>query len=207
MAFDVVFKFPKLPPQLRGRIPQRIIGEESRKAVARGSTEMLKSTRKARPSVSGVLRRSWKRIRIKRQGRSVVGGVMSDHWAAWYFERGRKPRPFPNVACGQGDPKLGPWLREGPVGSLFITEREKGTKKSEKKFVKVPADPSKRRHALKLAFTIGRAIKRRGLPSQQALGPSGGKRKVFSRAITKNRAKIRKQIEKIIPNIVARLGG
>ena len=194
MVFDIKIKAPKLPRSLRGNVSRGIFNQEMRLGVGRGSTQMLRAARKAIPSVTGKTAKGWERITVRRRGNTIRGGIINrDPTAivAHVLEKGTRRNPFPPVGGTGQEPALAEWIRRSGV-NFTVKDKAGAAPRS--------ANLGNLRDLKKLAFVIGRRIKRRGLPRP------GVKAKIFTRALKQALPKVRAEMKKVVTRIVRKFG-
>ncbi len=143
MAFQVSLDFEGLPDALEPGSPAAIIREESKRAVDEGLIVLKNGLVKASPfGGTNTLRTGWQIQPAVPQPKRTAGSVTNATVQASVIEKGAKRHRPPSGPTGE--PALGVWIRR----KLGISEPKE---------------------VRKAAFLIGRAIKKRGLPSVQGL--------------------------------------
>lgn len=198
MVLEITLTPFKIPKKLQPLANRTIVNAELRKGVARATTVLLKEAQGGTEVFTGEMRKGWKRkpVRTTRKGEfdETRSGVFNDkknkgRFIARVYESGTKKHPFPPVT--PGDPALGPWIRQNPRGVSFTIVERAGIR---------AADLSKPSDVRRLAWVIGRGIRRRGLPRLRT------DLKFFTKAIKRARKKMDAEIVRAQARVIARIG-
>ena len=178
MAFNVSIGFDGIPEAVQTGPFANVVREEAMRATAEGLVVLKNGLVKASPfGGTGALRAGWIIVPPVERAKVIRGTVANATVQANVIEKGTpRKNPFPPVAR-TGEPALGVWIRRN-LGE---------------------SDPKEVR---KLAFLIGRAIKKRGLP-----GPRGLPKRFFSRIVRVQEPQINTIMEGMAKRINERIGG
>lgn len=192
MVLAVKIEFGPLPRALEPAVTRRIFATESQRAINESNTIVKPGMIAVSPfGGTNTLRRSWQITPAKIQGKTVIGDTRSTGAGgleALVLEDGAQPH-FPPVG-NTGEPALGTWIRRALPGLTDPFVIEKGERR--------PADVGNPEDVRKIAFSIGRAISRRGLPRP------GRQTKIFSRAYKKLTPTIIRTMNRMGPRVQRR---
>lgn len=192
MVLAVKIEFGPLPRALEPAVTRRIFTTESQRAINESNTIVKPGMIAVSPfGGTNTLRRSWQITPAKIQAKTVIGDTRSTGAGgleALVLEDGAQPH-FPPVG-NTGEPALATWIRRALPGLTDPFVIEKGERR--------PADVGNPEDVRKIAFSIGRAINRRGLPRP------GRRTKIFSRAYKKLTPTIIRTMNRMGPRVQRR---
>ena len=176
MAFQVAIDFDGVPEAVQPGPFANVVREEAMRATNESLVVLKNGLVKASPfGGTGTLRTGWQIEPASEKAKRITGTVTNATVQANVIERGAK-RHFPPVGP-TGDPALGVWIRR----------------------VLGFSDPKKVR---KVAYLIGRAIKKRGLPSVRGLP-----KRFFSNIVRVQEPRVNTIMEAMGRRINERVGG
>ena len=192
MVLSVKIEFGPLPRALEPAVTRRIFTTEAQRAINESNTIVKPGMIAVSPfGGTNALRRSWQITPARIQSKIVVGDTRSTgpgSIAALVLEDGAQPH-FPPVSA-TGESALGTWIRRALPGLTDPFVIENGERR--------PADVGDPKDVRKIAFSIGRAINRRGLPRP------GRREKIFSRAYKKLTPAIIRTMNRMGPRVQRR---
>lgn len=176
MPFQVSIGFDGVPEAVQPGPFERVVREEAIRATNKSLIVLKNSLVKASPhGGTNTLRTGWQIEPASEKAKRITGSVANATVQANVIERGAK-RHFPPVGP-TGEPALGVWIRR----------------------VLGFSDPKKVR---KVAYLIGRAIKKRGLPSVRGLP-----KRFFSGIVRVREPEVNTIMEGMSKRINERIGG
>ncbi len=192
MVLDIKIQFGPMPRALEPAVTRRIFATESQRAINEANTIVKPGMIAVSPfGGTNALRRSWQITPARIEGQKVIGDTRSTgpgSVAALVLEDGAQPH-FPPVG-DTGEPALSTWIRRALPGVVDPFVIEKGERR--------PADLNNPEDVRKIAFSIGRAINRRGLPRP------GRPTKIYSKAYKKLTPAIIRTMNRMGPRVQRR---